>query len=427
MIAAPSISSPSRPTHSIPNVSRLRNTRAWQSYEEGQRYLQRPEKAKKYFHKAVVLAIEISKKDAAILADYIGVELSKAGLHLEALSYFDKALEIDSNYAKIWNNKGISLDDLGKCVEAITCYDKALEINPIFAQAWNNKGVSLRKLGKHDEAITCYDKALEIDLRYAMAWNNKGAALADLGRYEEAIVCYAKALEIDPLFTMAWDNKGITLGRLGKDEEAIRCFEKALEIDPKYAMAWNNKCVALSSMGRHEEAVECVRKVLELNKDYPEPHINLAFHLSVANCYEEAEREFKEALRLFKKKQPERLEEALGNLEKGLDAHRDNHSLWRAKGEFLKALGRETEAKKSLERAEFYEAIRYFEANKEGLLRQYEGKFVAILHDEVVDSDEDFEALGERIIKKFGSRDILVRRVTKEPEVIYIPTPFLVH
>ncbi|HHT9152607.1 MAG TPA: DUF5678 domain-containing protein, partial [Candidatus Hypogeohydataceae bacterium YC40] len=144
------------------------------------------------------------------------------------------------------------------------------------------------------------------------------------------------------------------------------------------------------------------------------------------NRHEEAEREFKEALRLFKEKEPERLEEALQYLEKELEGHPDNYSLWRAKSEFLKALGREAEAKKSIERAEFYEAIRYFEANKEELLKKYEGKYVAILHNAVVDADEDWEALEERIIERFGSRDLLVRRVTEEPEIIHIPTPFLV-
>ena len=84
------------------------------------------------------------------------------------------------------------------------------------------------------------------------------------------------------------------------------------------------------------------------------------------------------------------------------------------------------EAQKSIQRVEFYEAMGYYAANKEKLLEQYESKFVAILHNEVIDSDVYFEALEERIIKRFGSRDLLVRRVTREPEIISITTPFLV-
>ncbi len=220
---------------------------------------------------------------------------------------------------------------------------------------------------------------------------------------------------------------GIDLGKCGLNEQALSFFDKALEIDPNYAPAWNNKGLALYKLGKNEEAIEEYQKALEIDKDYPEAHINLAVLLSVTNRNEEAEKEFKEALRLFEEKKPDRLEEAVKYLEKEIDAHSDNNSLWWAKGEFLKALGREAEARKSIERAEFYEAIKYYESNREELLRQYEGKFVAILHNKVIDSDEDWETLAERIIERFGARDMLVRKVAREPEIIHIPTPFLVH
>ena len=55
------------------------------------------------------------------------------------------------------------LIDLGKYDEAIQCYDKAIEIDANYADAWNNKGNALDNLGKYDEAIQCYDSAIEID------------------------------------------------------------------------------------------------------------------------------------------------------------------------------------------------------------------------------------------------------------------------
>ncbi|MEG3057263.1 MAG: tetratricopeptide repeat protein [Methanoculleus sp.] len=86
--------------------------------------------------------------------------------------------------------KGNLLDDLDRYDEAIRCYDRALEIDPEYAIAWNNKGAALANLGRYDEAIQCYDHMLEIGPEYAGAWNNKGIALKGLGRYDEAIQCY---------------------------------------------------------------------------------------------------------------------------------------------------------------------------------------------------------------------------------------------
>jgi serine/threonine protein kinase len=100
-------------------------------------------------------------------------------------------------------NKGLSLSNLGMHKEAITCYDKVLEINPRDAKAWCNKGNALGKLGKAEEEISCYDKALEINPRYAEAWCNKGVVLVELGRAEEAVSCCDKALEIDPRYAEA--------------------------------------------------------------------------------------------------------------------------------------------------------------------------------------------------------------------------------
>jgi len=97
-----------------------------------------------------------------------------------------------------YNNKGFSLANLGRPAEALTCYERALEINPRDAVAWSNKGNALVRLGRPAEALTCYERALEINPRYPEAWLNKGVALADLGRPAEALTCYERALEINP-------------------------------------------------------------------------------------------------------------------------------------------------------------------------------------------------------------------------------------
>ena len=155
------------------------------------------------------------------------------GRYLKAITHFDKALQIDSKYVHVWNNKGVALGKLGKYDESIPCYDKAIEIDSKYAKAWYNKGVTLSNLGKHEEAIKCYDKALEAE-KYVGAWYNKGWALDNLGKYNEAIECYDRALEINENYIKAWNNKGVALGKLGKYDESIPCYDKAIEIEERY-------------------------------------------------------------------------------------------------------------------------------------------------------------------------------------------------
>jgi tetratricopeptide (TPR) repeat protein len=77
--------------------------------------------------------------------------------------------------------------------EALTCYERALEINPRYAEAWSNKGAALADLRRPAEALTCYERALEINPRYPEAWFNKGADLGNTGHFQEALACFEQA------------------------------------------------------------------------------------------------------------------------------------------------------------------------------------------------------------------------------------------
>jgi tetratricopeptide (TPR) repeat protein len=152
--------------------------------------------------------------------------------YFEAISWYDKAIEMDPNYPKAWSNKGLTLGSLGGYKEAIACFDKALELDPNYPKAWSNKGLALGGLGRHEEAIKYFDKAIELDPNNTIAWDNKGFVLGSLGRYKEAIKYHDEAIAIDPNYPKAWYNKGLAFGRLGRYKEAIACFDKALELDP---------------------------------------------------------------------------------------------------------------------------------------------------------------------------------------------------
>ena len=63
--------------------------------------------------------------------------------------------------------------------EAITWYDKALEVNPRDYDAMRQRGVSLSEKGQEDEAITWYDKALEVNPRDNRAMRSKGVSVQE--------------------------------------------------------------------------------------------------------------------------------------------------------------------------------------------------------------------------------------------------------
>jgi predicted O-linked N-acetylglucosamine transferase (SPINDLY family) len=95
-------------------------------------------------------------------------------------------------------NKGVVLYELKQFNEALSHYDRAIELKSDYAEAWMNKGVVLYELKQFNEALSHYDRAIELKSDYAEAWMNKGVVLYELKQYSNAIKCYEKTLEINP-------------------------------------------------------------------------------------------------------------------------------------------------------------------------------------------------------------------------------------
>ena len=111
----------------------------------------------------------------------------------------------------LYNIKGAVLQGLGQLDLSIEAYNKALEIEPNYADAYYNMGMALQRQGKLKEAIEAYNKALAIKPDYADAYNNMGVVLQDQGKKEEAIEAYTRALSINPNYAEAYNNMGNSL------------------------------------------------------------------------------------------------------------------------------------------------------------------------------------------------------------------------
>jgi Flp pilus assembly protein TadD len=72
-------------------------------------------------YNGVVDAADLIKKGKSLLVE---------GTFEQALSYFEQALLMDQNDAKVWNLKGAALRSMGRYDEALECFNKALELDP---------------------------------------------------------------------------------------------------------------------------------------------------------------------------------------------------------------------------------------------------------------------------------------------------------
>ncbi len=122
-----------------------------------------------------------------------------------------------------WNNKGNDLYMAGRYQEAISCYDRALELDPKDADAWNNKAIALIGLGRYQEAIDCIDTALGLNDKIVnpYAWSSKGWVLNKMGMTPiEVLECYEKALAIDPKHVPHWSKDRTPLAETPEYKQA---------------------------------------------------------------------------------------------------------------------------------------------------------------------------------------------------------------
>ena len=96
------------------------------------------------------------------------------------------------------NNQGVVYNKEGEYHEAISAFDKAIELDPDLAIAYNNRSWAYIELGQYEQAIADCDKAIELDPGLALAYSNRGLAYIELGQYEQAIADFDRAMELDP-------------------------------------------------------------------------------------------------------------------------------------------------------------------------------------------------------------------------------------
>lgn len=252
-----------------------------------------------------------------------------------ALDWFDRALEVDPDYAAAHAGKcSVYVDayalsyDAGRIEQAESSCARALQLNPNLDVVHTALGELYTATGRYDEAESAYLKALAIDpnsvvaltgvgevylllerpelaeerFRQAIglhpgdgsAYNSLGYFLYRSGRYAEAAQQYEYVVALDENNAGGWTNLGSANLMAGDFAAAIPAFQRAGEIAPG-ALAHSNLGLLYYYLGRLDEAIAEHRRAVELA---PSDHLawsNLGDALRIGNRGDEAEQAFRTA------------------------------------------------------------------------------------------------------------------------------------
>jgi len=163
-----------------------------------------------------------------------------------AITYFVKALSLDTQYYLAWNAIGLAQSLKGNLQESAKAYQKCLEIYPEFTEARNNLGTIYQELNQLDKAEAEFQKAL-LDAAYQtreLPYYNLARLYLVQNRLDLAFENVQKAVQIKPRLAMAHNLKGMILDKENKPDEAVASYEQAVKIVPEDVLFNYNLAVA---------------------------------------------------------------------------------------------------------------------------------------------------------------------------------------
>ena len=245
-----------------------------------------------------------------------------------AIYYFEKAAEVDPNYAGAWaalaaayDLKGgfLSIPELS--IKAVEFAEKAVKLNPKLSHAHQFLGGAYSTLGRYDEAIAAMNEAVRLEPNNAGAHGSLARAYwIGKGMIEEAIVELERAVSINPQAGYSYLQLVFLHTLLGNYTRAEDAAGHAIELQEKFISGKEGLQVVGAHtrlgycyyrQGRYDEAIAEYERELEFLKasDHALRERSLteleqklgAAHLRKGET-EEAEKHFKHAIKRFEQR-----------------------------------------------------------------------------------------------------------------------------
>jgi tetratricopeptide (TPR) repeat protein len=90
----------------------------------------------------------------------LSISLAKKGDWDATIHFSNRAIQIDPNYAKAFNQLGLAYYCKEQLEDAIKHYQRAIEIDSSYANAYNNLGYAYQKANQYPDAIRMFEAYL---------------------------------------------------------------------------------------------------------------------------------------------------------------------------------------------------------------------------------------------------------------------------
>ncbi|MGB9074610.1 MAG: protein kinase [Terriglobales bacterium] len=178
--------------------------------------------------------------------------------------------------------KALSLGDskhnLGDELGALPNYQRAIELDPNFAMAYARLGAVYGNLNQtqlsernRQKAFELRDRASEREKLYIMSHY-----YADSGELDKGITALELYRQTYPRDPIPYNNLANTYNQLGQFDNALENAKRAIDLDPDMVSGYENTALAYAGLNRIEEARVTLNAALRKKAFNPTLHIELA-------------------------------------------------------------------------------------------------------------------------------------------------------
>lgn len=144
-------------------------------------------------------------------------------------------LTIDSTYKYAWNNLGVLYSEiLNQNRQSMTYYDIAVQIDTNYHEAWFNFGVAMMREGNVPGGIAIMEKAIQLNSIHLQSVSDLADSYFMERRLREPMFLYPLVIKYDSTMVSAVKNLGYCY-LINKDTtQAVLYLEKAFDLDPSH-------------------------------------------------------------------------------------------------------------------------------------------------------------------------------------------------
>lgn len=215
-----------------------------------------------------------SKRANAERAYSQGVAQLSQDDYARALPYFERATDLDPNYAEAWYQAGFSYGVLGRHQDALKASKQAAKLRPEWPESYVNIGASSYALGQYKDAAEAYKTAIRLDDDNPETQYAYGLTLNKLNKTDEEVLAYKRAISIKPDHANALDKLGQAYLKKKRWNDAAATFNQ-LQIYRPDSKTFNSLGESYFELEKYEDALNAFNNALSYDADFGQARYNL--------------------------------------------------------------------------------------------------------------------------------------------------------